>query len=311
VAIGLFWCPKVPAYPGAFGGVTIHSHEYRTPGQFEGRRVLVVGAGQSAAEIAVEVSRLAARTLMAVRSRTHVLPRWIGGNPYDTGDIDPLNRIPWRLMNLVYGLRVARELEPTPASWPVGVHRLLEGIPIVSSDLLPAVLEGDIVVKPAIDRLRQDRVLFVDSSEEMVDCIIYCTGYRTSLPFLSSSLVSANGRDFPLYRRIVPPDIGGLLFVGFVDAPGGLLPVVEAQGEWIAAVLAGQLPLPTQKRMWQAIERPERRTRQRFPGEGPESIRCDPHAYRRLLLADLRRPRAGHQGGVRFHASTPWLSSTR
>jgi dimethylaniline monooxygenase (N-oxide forming) len=311
VAIGLFWCPKVPAHPGAFGGVTIHSHEYRTPGQFEGRRVLVVGAGQSAAEIAVEVSRLAARTLMAVRSRTHVLPRWIGGKPYDTADIDPLNRIPWRLMNLVYGLRVARELGPTPASWPVGVHQLLEGIPIVSSDLLPAVLEGDIVVKPAIDRLRQDRVHFVDGSEEMVDCIIYCTGYRTSLPFLSSSLVSANGRDFPLYRRIVPPDIGGLFFVGFVDAPGGLLPVVEAQGEWVAAVLAGQLPLPTQKRMWQAIERPERRTRQRFPGEGPESIRCDPHAYRRLLLADLRRPRAGHQGGVRFHASTPWLSSTR
>jgi dimethylaniline monooxygenase (N-oxide forming) len=224
VAIGLFWCAKVPAYSGAFGGVTIHSHEYRTPVQFEGRRVLVVGVGQSAAEIAVEVSRLALRTLMAVRSRTHVLPRWIGGKPYDTGDIDPLNKIPWRLMNFVYGLRVAREHGPTPASWPVGVHRLLDGIPIVSSDLLPAVLEGDIVVKPAIDRLRQDRVHFVDGSEEMVDCIIYCTGYRTSLPILSSSFVSANGRDFPLYRRIVPPDIGNLLFVGFVDAPADSCP---------------------------------------------------------------------------------------
>jgi dimethylaniline monooxygenase (N-oxide forming) len=76
-----FWCPKIPTYPGAFGGVASHSHQYRTPGQFEGRRVLVVGAGQSAAEIAVEVSRLASRTLMAVRSRTHVLPRWIGGKP--------------------------------------------------------------------------------------------------------------------------------------------------------------------------------------------------------------------------------------
>jgi Flavin-binding monooxygenase-like len=305
VAIGLFWCPKVPAYPGAFGGVMIHSHEYRTPEPFADRRVLVVGAGQSAAEIAVEVSRQAARTLMAVRSRTQVLPRWIGGKPYDTGDIDPLNRIPWRLLNFVYGLRVARELGPAPASWPVGVHRLLEGIPIVSSDLLPAVLEGDIVVKPAIDRLRQDRVHFVDGSEEIVDCIIYCTGYRTSLPFLSSSLVSANGRDFPLYRRIVPPDIGGLFFVGFVDAPGGLLPVVEAQGEWIAAVLAGQLRLPKRKRMWQAIERPERRTRQRFPGEDPHSIRCDPHAYRRVLLADLRQVHAPHQHDPAGAASPP------
>jgi dimethylaniline monooxygenase (N-oxide forming) len=306
VAIGLFWCPKVPAYPGAFGGVTIHSHEYRTPEQFEGQRVLVVGAGQSAAEIAVEVSRLASRTLMAVRSKTHVLPRWIGGKPYDTRDIGPLNRIPWRLMNFVYGSRVARELGPIPTSWPVGVHRLLEGIPIVSSDLLPAVLDRHVVVKPALDRLRQDRAHFADGSEEMVDCIIYCTGYRISIPFLSSSLVSASGRDFPLYRRIVPPDIGGLFFVGFVDAPGGLLSVVEAQGEWIAAVLAGQLRLPTQKRMWHAIERPERRTRQRFPGEDAESIRCDPHAYRRLLLADLRQAHAQHQRDPAAAASPPF-----
>jgi Flavin-binding monooxygenase-like len=111
VAIGLFWCPKVPAHPGAFGGVTIHSHDYRTPEPFEGRRVVVVGAGQSAAEIAVEVSRLAARTFMSVRSRTHVLPRWIGGKPYDTRDIDPLNRIPWRLMNLLNSSACQRRSE--------------------------------------------------------------------------------------------------------------------------------------------------------------------------------------------------------
>ena len=291
VAIGLFWCPKVPDYPGVFGGRTSHSHEYRTPEPFAGRRVLVVGAGQSAAEIAVEVSRVASRTFMSVRSGTHVLPRWIGGKPYDTRDIDPLNRIPWRLMNLVYGLRVAQQLGPAPASWPFGTRRLLEGIPIISSDLLPAVRRGEVVVRPAIDRFGQDRVHFVDGSQEIVDQIIYCTGYRISLPFLSSSVVSANGRDFPLYRRIVPPDLDGLLFAGFVDAPGGLLPVVEAQGEWIAAVLAGRLLLPRPERMRQAMKRPERRTRQRFPGEGPYGIRCDPHAYRRLLRADLLRAR--------------------
>jgi hypothetical protein len=172
-------------------------------------------------------------------------------------------------MNLVYRLRVAQELGPAPASWPVAVHRLLEGIPIVSSDLVPAVRGGDVVVKPAIDRLLQDRVHFVDESEEMLDRIIYCTGYRISLPFLSSSLVSATGRDFPLYRRIVPPNVRGLFFAGFVDAPGGLLPVVEAQGEWIAAVVARQLLLPPQERMRQAMERPERRTRQGFPGKAP------------------------------------------
>jgi hypothetical protein len=136
VAIGLFWCLKVPDYPGVFGATTIHSHQYRTPEPFAGRRVLVVGAGQSAAEIAVEISRVASRTFMSVRSGTHVLPRWIGGKPYDARDIAPFNMIPWRLMNLVFRLRVAQELGPAPASWPVGIHRLLEAIPIVSSDLL-------------------------------------------------------------------------------------------------------------------------------------------------------------------------------
>jgi dimethylaniline monooxygenase (N-oxide forming) len=203
VAIGLFWWPKVPDYPGVFSGAMIHSHEYRRPEPFTARRVLVVGAGQSAAEIAVEVSRVASQTFISVRSGTHVLPRWIGGRPYDARDTDPLNRIPWRLMNLIYSQRVAQELGPAPRSWPVGVHRLLEGIPIVSSDLLPAVRRGDLVVKPAIDRLRHDRVYFVDGSAEALDRIVYCTGYRIGLPFMASSLVSASGRDFPLYRRIV------------------------------------------------------------------------------------------------------------
>lgn len=86
-----------PDDPGSFGGVACHSHEYRTPEPFEGRRVLAVGAGQSASEIAVEVSSVAAPTFMSVRSGTHVLPRWLGRRPYDVDDIDPLNRMPWAL----------------------------------------------------------------------------------------------------------------------------------------------------------------------------------------------------------------------
>jgi Flavin-binding monooxygenase-like len=269
VAIGLFWRPKIPTYPGSFDGEEIHSHDYRTPRSFAGRNVLVVGAGQSAAEIAVEVARVAARTFLSVRGGHHVIPRWIGNRPYDAADVAPLNRMPWGLMNRVYGWRATRELGPVPASWPVGVHGALEGIPVISSDLLPSVLRGDIEVKPAIERLLGGRVRFVDGSEEAVDRVVYATGYRISLPFLSSSLVSASGRDFPLYRRIVAPGVGGLFFVGFVDAPGGLLPVVEAQAEWIAAVLTGALGLPSPERMRRRMDRAERRTPPALPRRGP------------------------------------------
>jgi hypothetical protein len=253
--------------------------------------VLVVGAGQSAAEIAVEVSTVAERTFMSVRGGVHVIPRWIGRRPYDAADIAPLNRMPWRLLNLIYGLRITRALGARPASWPPPAHRPVEGIPIVSSELLPAVRRGDVVVKPAIDQLSGSSVHFMDGSEERIDRIVYATGYRINVPYLSSLMVSADGRDLPLYRRIVPPGLPGLYFAGFVDAPGGLLPVVETQGQWIAAATTGQLRLPPPERMWQAIEQPEPRTRERFPDESPRSVRCDPHAYRRLLHADLRRAR--------------------
>jgi hypothetical protein len=228
---------------------------------------------------------------MSIRGGAHVIPRWIGGRPYDDADVPPLNRLPWRLLNRRYGRRVNRALGSVPASWPLPPRRVLEGIPIISSDLLPAVRRGDVVIRPAVERLIGDGVRFSDGSEAPVDDIVYATGYRISLPFLSSSLVSDSGREFPLYRRIAATQVRGLYFAGFVDAPGGLLPIVEAQGEWIAAALTGRLRVPPPAQMRRAIDRGERRTRQRFPTESPYSIRCDPHAYRRLLKADLRRAR--------------------
>jgi hypothetical protein len=192
---------------------------------------------------------------------------------------------------MIYGLRVRRALGPRPASWPRPAHRPVEGIPIVSSELLPAVRRGDVIVKPAIDRLDRTGVRFVDGSAERVDRIVYATGYRITFPYLSAPLLSADGRDLPLYRRIAPPQLPGLYFTGFVDAPGGLLPIVETQGEWIAAAITGLLRLPPPDRMWQAIEQAEPRTRERFPDESPRSVRCDPHAYRRLIQADLRKAR--------------------
>jgi Flavin-binding monooxygenase-like len=291
VATGAFWRPRLPTHRGSFDGTTGHSHEYRTSDRFAGRRVLVAGAGNSAAEIAVEVSAVAERTLMSMRSGAHVIPRWVGGAPFDAGDVGPRNRLPWRLLNVIYRRRVARARGPVPASWPLPARRLLEGIPIISSDILPAVRRGDVVVKAAIERLNGERVRFVDGSEEPVDDIVYATGYRISLPFLSSSLASSNSREFPLYRRIASTEMKGLYFAGFVDAPGGLLPIVETQGQWIAAVLTGRLRLPARASMRRAIECAERRTRQRFPQESPHSVRCDPHAYRRLLQSDLRRSR--------------------
>lgn len=289
VATGHDWCPRLPEYPGSFDGQVLHAHDYRTPEPFAGRRVLVVGAGQSAAEIGVELAGHAAHTCLSIRRGVHVIPRRLRGEPYDAGDVAPANRLPWPLLNSLYARQVERERGPVPAAWPVPDHRLLEGLPTLSSELLPAVRRGAVGVRPAIERLQGGRVRFADGSEGEFDAVVYATGYRISLPFLSRGLLEPRGRRLPLYRRIVPPRLTNLFLAGFVDAPSGLLPLVETQGAWIAAVLEGRLPLPGPAEMWRAIDRSERRSRRRFPEEAPDSIRCDPHAYRRLLRSDLRR----------------------
>jgi hypothetical protein len=291
VAVGHHWCPRQPKDLGAFSGTVSHACHYRTPDPLAGRRVLVVGAGQSASEIAVEVAAVAARVCVAVRRPTHVIPRWLGGKPYDSGDTAPQNRLPWSVWNALCSRAVSRETGDPPASWPSPEGPILEDIPIISSELLTAVDHGAIIVRPALARLDGDQALFADGTTESFDDVIFATGYQISLPFLAPAGISPNGRELPLYRRIAPPAHPGLLFAGFVDAPGGLLPIVEAQAEWIAALLTGTLSLPSATTMHRAIRRGERRSRARFPNDGADSLRCDPHAYRRVVRADLRRAR--------------------
>jgi dimethylaniline monooxygenase (N-oxide forming) len=182
IAVGHDWCPKLPRFPGHFSGESIHSHEYRVPAPFAGLTVLVVGAGPSAGEIAVEVGGCAARTCISVRRGAHVIPRWIAGEPYDKRDVEPLNRMPWPLLNLVFRRAVARELGSPPSSWPIPAHRLLEGVPILSSDLLPAIRRRKVTVKPAIEQLVGDSVRFSDGTEERFDRIIYATDTESAFP---------------------------------------------------------------------------------------------------------------------------------
>jgi len=266
-------------------------------------RVLVIGAGQSAVEIATELSRVAARTMVSVRGGAYVIPRHLFGRPFDLLDIDLLNRLPWRFLNWLFAALVQVGGDGAIASYgPRGpAHRILEQVPVVSSDLVSALRGGAVVVRPAIDALDGAQVRFVDGAVDAVDAIICATGYRISLPFLSSAVFHADGVAVPLYRRIVAPNLSGLYFIGLVDAPGGLLPIVETQAAWLADVLQGIITLPETPAMWRAIDAAERRSRERFPLEPRHSIRCDPHAYVRLLVRDRRdarraRRRAGAVG---------------
>ncbi|MFN8175401.1 MAG: NAD(P)-binding domain-containing protein [Solirubrobacteraceae bacterium] len=300
VANGHHWDARwpEPPFPGSdsFAGEQMHVHDYKTPDVLAGKRVLVLGIGNSACDIAVESSRIAKRTLLAMRRGAYVMPKYLFGKPTDESNTPALTRLPFPLQRLffAFALRIAQG-RVTDSGLPEPDHKLLHAHPTISSELLPRIGHGDIVVKPNIARLDGDRVRFVDGSSEPVDVIVYCTGYKITFPFFDEGLVSAPGNHIPLYRRVVSPEHPGLYFIGLLQPLGAIMPLAEAQAEWVADLLEGEATLPSARRMREVIAREDRRMAKRYVASKRHTIQVDFHPYLRTVQRERRR---GRRAGV-------------
>ena len=294
VANGHHWDPQYPepAFPGAetFTGEQIHSHHYRTPEPFAGKRVLVLGIGNSACDVAAECSHLAARTLLAMRRGTHIVPKYLFGRPTDHLTLMRLGtRAPRRLQSLAVALlvRIAQG-KVTKYGLPRPDRPMLCAPPTVSDSLLSKLDHGDIVVKPNIDQFDGDRAFFTDGSAEPVDAVIYCTGYKISFPFLDEASIGADGNHLPLYRRIVSPKLPGLYFIGLVQPIGAVMPIAEIQAEWVADLLQGRTALPPEQQMNREIARYSAATATRYGRSARHTIQVDFLAYLREISRERR-----------------------
>ena len=301
VANGHHWDPQYPepAFPGAdtFTGEQIHSHHYRTPEPLAGKRILVLGIGNSACDVAADCSQVAARTLLAVRRGTHIVPKYLFGRPTDHLTLMRLGtRAPLRLQSHAVALLVrTAQGKVTRYGLPPPDRPVLCAPPTVSDNLLSKLDHGHIIVKPTINRFDGDRVCFVDGSAEPVDVVIYCTGYKISFPFLDEALTGAGGDHIPLYRRIVPPRLPGLYFIGLVQPIGALMPIAEIQSEWVADLLQGRAKLPPEQQMDREIARYHVATAKRYGRSARRAIQVDFLAY----LRELRRERQMGAGRAR------------
>ena len=142
----------------------MHVHDYKTPDALEGRRVLVLGIGNSACDLAVESSRIAERTLLAMRRGAWVLPKYLKGKPTDELGNALTSRLPLALTRGMYRrtLKTATG-DPMDYGLPEPDHKLAEAHPTISAELLPRIGHGDIAVKPNIAEFAGGRtVRFVD-----------------------------------------------------------------------------------------------------------------------------------------------------
>lgn len=291
VATGQFWDPQIPVLAGEFGGETMHVRDYRNPESFRDRRVLVLGAGQSALDVAAETSFVAERTLLSCRRGHHLIPARILGRPVDQFDNAAVNRLPWPVTRRLFeGLLRVTGAKPDHGDLPVPDFPMMEfrWPAVVTPNLERALAEKTFRVRPDVTRLDGDQVIFADGSQEAVDAIVFATGYQVSFPFLPDPLGRGEGQQFPLYRRILSPHADNLAFIGILDAGPGRLEVVERQARWVTEVISGRLIPPSRSEMWASIDAGnEPRSQRRFGGGGAYTTLCDRHAYLRVLNRDL------------------------
>jgi cation diffusion facilitator CzcD-associated flavoprotein CzcO len=300
VANGHHWDPRwpEPPYPGQedFEGEQMHAHDYKEPDVLEGKRVLVLGIGNSATDIAVESSRFADATFLAMRRGAWIIPKYLKGRPTDELGNALTSRLPLPLLRVFYkrALKLAAGL-PQDFGLPEPDHKLAEAHPTISSDVLPRIGHGDITVKPNIDCFPGERLVrFLDGSEEEVDLAIYCTGYKISFPFFNAGLIDAPDNRIPLYRRVVSPEHPGLYFIGLVQPLGAIMPIAERQSEWVADLLERKATLPDPERMRRVIEREDERMARRYVASKRHTIQVDFEPYMRTIA---RERRAGRRRG--------------
>lgn len=292
VANGHHWDPNWPDVPGFFDGPVLHAHQYTTPDLFEGRRVLVVGAGNSACDIACEAARVARRAMLSTRHGAHVVPKYMLGRPLDTFTTPLLARLPFRVQRLIAQilLFLARGKQsqygfPTP-DYPFGSEH-----PTISSDLLNLVGHGRIDVRPDLEALAGDRVRFVDGTEDDVDVVLFATGYNVTFPFFDNDFIQADDNRLPAYLHVVLPDQPNLYFIGLIQPLGAVMPLAETQCAWVADLLEGRAGLPSQAAMWKAISKEDAKIAKRYVPSKRHTMQVDFYPYKRAVEQARKRGR--------------------
>src|SRR3954453_810755 len=300
VANGHHWNPRMPEppFPGELDGTVMHAHDYKTAEGCEGRNVLVLGIGNSATDIAVETSRVSKMTYLSMRRGAWGVPKYLKGVPVDELGPPLTTRLPLALQRLLY-MRMLKTAQGPMEGYdlPKPDLKLLEAHPTISADLLGRIGHGRVTPKPNIERLEGDRVRFVDGSVEQIDRIVYCTGYRITFPFLPDGLVDGPDTRTPLYRRVAPPDLPGLYFIGLIQPLGAIMPLAEAQSEWVADILEGSSALPDPDHMRRTIEKDDERVRRRYVRSPRHTIQVDFYPYLRTLQRERKRGRRRARGG--------------
>ncbi|AWH94228.1 flavin-containing monooxygenase [Dietzia psychralcaliphila] len=313
VGNGHHWDPRFGDFPGEFTGEMIHSHAYVDPWdplELMDKRVLVVGLGNSAADIAVELSSKVMRNevVISTRSGAWIVPKYIAGQPADKYFATfPFLPYSWQ-RKAIQAMQPMSAGRPESYGLPKPNHKFFEAHPTQSVELPLRLGSGDITAKGNIARFEGRTVHFEDGTAQEFDVVIQATGYNTSFPFFDPEFLSADAHNHvPLYKRMFSPGIDDLVMVGFAQSTPTLFPFVEAQARLAAAWAAGLYRTPGRAEMEQVIVADEKK----YIGHMLDTPRHQQQVDYFLYEHDLRtheipqgRERASRLGGMIRSAAT-------
>ncbi len=301
VCNGHHWSPRMPEYPGQdeFTGYQVHSHHYRDPFEpydFRGKKVLVVGAGNSAMDISSELSQkpIADELHISMRRGVWVLPKYFKGQPLDKMAMDMWIPAALRLKMARYIL--LRHLgNPESYGLPKPDHQPLEAHPSISSEFLTRVGSGDIIAHGAMERLEQDSVVFSDGSRVHVDAIIWATGYNIHFPFFDDPALTPKDNEFPLFKRMFKPGYDNLIFLGLAQALPTLVNFAEQQSKLAAKLITREYTLPEEAEMHRITHTDESAQQRQVYPAARHTMQVQFDAYVKDLHKEITRGRKRSQ----------------
>ena len=239
IANGTLAEPQMPRFPGHFSGELLHTSAYKKAEIFKGKRVLIIGAGNSGCDIAVDAVHQAASVDISVRRGYYFVPKYVFGKPADTIG-GKLRLPPW--LKQAIDSRVLQWFtgDPVRFGFPRPEYKMYESHPVVNSLILHHLGHGDIHVRPDVARFDGRTVHFKDGSARDYDLVMAATGYLLHYPFIARELLNWEGMAPRLFLNIFSPKFTNLAVVGMVEASGLGWQGRYEQAELVARFLKAQ-----------------------------------------------------------------------
>ncbi|XP_069497187.1 flavin-containing monooxygenase 5-like [Ambystoma mexicanum] len=273
------------SFPGIekFKGQYFHSRDYKNAEGFLGKRVVVIGIGNSGGDIAVELSRSADQVFLSTRRGSWILNRVADyGYPLDmlgsTRFLDVLkSTIPLSLINWLLEKKLNRRFDHANYGLKPK-HGLFNQHPMVNDDLPNRIISGTVLVKPNIKEFTETAAIFEDGTvEENIDAIVFATGYNFAFPFFEDSVLNVSNNQVSLYKFVFPPHLEKptVAVIGLVQPLGAIMPISELQARWATRVFKDLNKLPSEENMKADIRTKKERMLRRYVSSQRHTIQVD------------------------------------